>query len=91
MEGIYTPLSLRTELVHTFLYPFGSITGYKLYRGELFLCKKFEELGEYRFSVSFMSPDNLAGIVVYYNGDVLVSLLVAGLIHADVDESDKLG
>jgi hypothetical protein len=36
-------------------------------------------------------PDDGVGIVIHYNGDVLVTLTVAGFIDTNVDLSDVYG
>ena len=87
VERVNASLVRRTEIVDAFLNPFGTIPRYKLYTGQLLFAQQFEELGENCLAMSFMSPDNLACVMIDDHCYVLVSLLVAGFVNAYADKS----
>lgn len=72
MKGINAVLSIVAVFIDTDLNPFGTIAGNKPYGGSLLFCQLLEKHGEGTFPMTFVVPDNLAGIMVYYDSDILV-------------------
>ena len=54
----------RSIIISIMLSIFGTITRYKLYIGQLLFAQQLEELGENGLAMSFMSPDNLACVMI---------------------------
>lgn len=74
MERIDAAFGIGTVFIYTGLDPFGAVAGNKLYRNSLLLCQLLEEQGEDTFSMSFVNPDDLAGIMVHNDSDMFVTL-----------------
>lgn len=86
VEGINAACTVRKVFFNALVDPSGTVTGNNLYGCPLLWSKAFQKLGKDLFSVLVACPDNRIGIVVHYDGNVLVTLTIACLIDSDVDK-----
>ena len=80
MKAVDSTGGVGDIFLHAGINPSRSVSGDGLYALALFLSQLLKEFGEGFDTVSFMTTYDLTRIVIYYHGDIFVSLAVAGFI-----------
>ena len=89
MEWIDAERGTGAVISDSFFDPFGSIAGNQLNAFPLLRRQFLEEAFKYFLAESFGCPDHAVGLMIDYDGDVLVPLLVGSLIDSDLDQAVK--
>ena len=87
MEGIDTALTVRSEFIDTVSDSSGSVTCDDLDTAELLRCEDLVELLQNALAVAICDPDDLIGVMVDDDSDVLMPLAVACLVNANIDKT----
>ena len=86
MEGINAALCIGTIFTNTGSNPTGTICCNTTNRRSLFFCESFKKLGQDFTAETNSTPDYGVCIVIHNYSHILVSLLIAGFIDADIDK-----
>ena len=89
MEWIYAECCTGTVVSNSIFDPLGTVTGNQLNAFPLCRRQFLEEALQYFLAESLGRPDYAVGLMVDYDGDVLVALLVGGFVNSDLDQTVK--